>query len=317
MQAITCVLNKKTLYDIAKGSAASLALFTAYIMLMFAGPLAGVFAPFPVLYYTLKNGRRVGAAIILISVLALVAISPAGALIYLLQCGLFSLLLAEFLARGNGAAKSIAWTVTANLLVILVIAVCYSLWQGVDLNALVLKGINSSFTQTEAFYKNSGLGSDELDALRSGLRQASDLVGKIYPSLIVVCMGVLAGLNILLLKKFVPRLPGRLGIGEFRSFRNPEKLIWVLIVSGFALLLNIDLVTRTALNVLVVLVALYFVQGLAIIAHFFRRFLVPRFITYLFYALLVVQPYLAVVVAALGLFDLWCDFRTPKKQENL
>jgi uncharacterized protein YybS (DUF2232 family) len=317
MQGITCLFNKNTFFDIAKGSAASLALFIAYILLMFAGPLTGIFAPFPVLYYTLKSGRGVGAAIILIATLVLFGISPAGALIYLLQCGLFSVLLAEFLARGNGAAKSIAWTVAINVLVIVVFAVSYALWQGVDLNGLILKGINNSLIQTETYYKNSGLGSDELEVLRIGLRQAADFVGKAYPSLLVVCIGAFAGLNLLLLKKSIHRLPRQLSLGDFCRFKNPDKLIWVLIVSGFALLTRNDLVTRTALNILIVLISLYFVQGLAIAAHFFKRFQVPRFITYLFYALLIVQPYLTAVVAAVGLFDLWCDFRAPKKQENL
>ena len=30
-----------------------------------------------------------------------------------------------------------------------------------------------------------------------------------------------------------------------------------------------------------------------------------------------VPPYLAALVAAIGIFDLWGDFRTPRKQENL
>lgn len=303
--------------DIAKGSMASLALFIAYILLLFAGPLAGMFAPFPVLYYTLKSGRGVGAVIVFIATLVLLAISPAGALIYLFQCGLFSMLLAKFLARGNGVAKSIAFTIAINLLVVTVVAISYGLWQGADLNALVLKGINNAFTQSEAYYSKSGLAGDELEALRSGLRQAADIVGKAYPSLLIVTLVAVAGLNIQLLKKFVKRLPRQPIMGDFYAFKNPEKMIWVLIVSGFALLVNNELVTRSALNVLIVLISLYFVQGLSIVAYFNKRFNVPRFITYIFFILLVVQPYLTAVVAAAGLFDLWCDFRTPKKQENL
>lgn len=303
--------------DIAKGSAASLALFIAYILFVFAGPLAGVFAPFPVLYYTLKSGRKVGAAIVFIATLVLLAISPAGALIYLFQCGLFSMLLAEFLARDNGVAKSIAFTIAINLLVIAVIAVSYGLWQGVDLNALVLKGINNAFIQTETYYGKSGLAGDDLEALRMGLRQAAEIVGKAYPSLLIVTLVAIAGLNLQLLKKFVHRLPRQPLMGDFNAFKNPEKLIWALIVSGFALLVKNELVTISALNVLIVLISLYFVQGLSIVAYFNKRFQVPRFIKYIFFVVLVVQPYLTAVVAAAGLFDLWCDFRTPKKQENL
>ncbi len=311
------MINKSAFFDIAKGSLTSLALFMAYILFMFAGPLIGIFAPFPALFYTLKSGRVVGTAIIFSASMVLFFLSPAGALVYLLQCGLFSMLLAEFLGRGIGASRSIAWTVAVTLVVLAILAASYSLWQGVDLNALVLKGINKSFTQTETYYKNSGLGSDELEVLSSGLRQAADFVGRTYPALIVVCIGAIAGLNLLLLKGFTHRLPGRFNLADFSRFKNPDKLIWVLIASGFLLLTDSDLVGRVALNLLIVTLSLYFVQGLAIASHLIKRFRVPRFITYLFFILLFVQPYLTVVVAAVGLFDLWCDFRAPKKQENL
>jgi uncharacterized BrkB/YihY/UPF0761 family membrane protein len=50
---------------------------------------------------------------------------------------------------------------------------------------------------------------------------------------------------------------------------------------------------------------------------FFDRFAVQRFVRVIFYILLALQPYLAVAVAVLGIFDLWGNFRTPKQQENL
>ncbi len=311
------MINKNALLEIAKGSAATLVLFIAYLMLMFAGPLAGLFAPFPVLFYTLKSGRVVGLAIIVVATLALCAVSPAGALFYLFQCGLFALLLAEFLGRGNGAVKSIACTIAINLLVILVFTVFYGLWQGVDVNSLVLKGINDAVTQTQTIYQKSGIDGDDLNVLQLGLKQAADFVGKTYPSLLLVCLCTIAGFNILLLKKVAHRLSRQLYFGDVCRFKNPDKLVWVLIISGFALLLKDDLVTRAALNILIVTISLYFVQGLSVAAHFFKRFQVPRFMRLVFYVLLVVQPYLTVAVAAVGLFDLWCDFRTPKKQENL
>jgi hypothetical protein len=35
------------------------------------------------------------------------------------------------------------------------------------------------------------------------------------------------------------------------------------------------------------------------------------------FLMLLFQPYLAALVAALGIFDLWGNFRTPRKQVNL
>jgi hypothetical protein len=44
---------------------------------------------------------------------------------------------------------------------------------------------------------------------------------------------------------------------------------------------------------------------------------VPALLRIFLYTTLIIQPYLLALVAGIGIFDLWVDFRTPKKQENL
>jgi uncharacterized protein YybS (DUF2232 family) len=317
MQAIITLIKKDSLLDIVKGTAATLALFTAYSMLMFAGPLAGIFAPFPALFYTLKSGRWAGITIVSVATFVVYFLSPAGSLLYFLQCGLFSLLLAGFLTAGIGAGRAIAWTTGLELVLVLASIAIYALWSGIDPNALVIKEINNIVSQTGAYYQKSGIQGADLDMLRQGLKEAADFIAKTYPALAIVTFGAIAGANVQLLKKVSHLLPRRFNLGDFKRFKNPEKMIWVPIFAGFALLIKEDIVNRTALNILVISLSLYFVQGLSISAHFFERFKVPRFLRLLFYFLMVVQPYLLLAVAAFGLFDLWCDFRAPKKQENL
>ena len=309
--------RKSELSDIIKGSAATIVLFLAYVLLFFAGPLAGIFAPFPVLYYSLKSGKKVGIAIVVIATAILLVLNIASALFYFLQCGIFALLLAEFIGRGMGAVKSITYTLVLNLLLVLALTVGYGLLQGIDINGLIVKGIHTAVSQTEVFYQQSGLKGEDLLAIRQALAQVADFVSKTYPALMVVFLGGIAGLNLLLLKKNAYRLPRQFFIDDFSRFRNPDQLIWVLIGAGFILLIDDALVTKTSLNILLVTLSLYFIQGLSITAYFFNRLPVPRFLRVLFYIILVIQPYLMAVVAAFGVFDLWCDFRTPKKQENL
>jgi len=309
--------SKSELSDIIKGSAATIVLFLAYVLLFFAGPLSGIFAPYPVLYYSLKSGKKVGIAIVVIATGILLVLNITSAIFYLLQCGIFALLLAEFLGRGIGVVKSIIYTLVINLLAVLTLTLGYGLFQGVDINGLIVKGIHSAVSQTEVYYQKSGLKGEDLEAIRQALAQAADFVSTTYPALIVIFLGAIAGLNLLLLKKNANRLPRQPFFDDFSRFRNPDQLIWVLIGAGFVLLINNALVTKTSLNILLVTLSLYFVQGLSITTYFFKRLPVPRFFRVLFYIMLAVQPYLMVVVAVFGVFDLWCDFRTPKKQENL
>lgn len=310
--------DKGSLLDLLKGSVATLALFLASVMLPLVGMIAGLFAQFPAIYYTLKRGRLTGAAIVAVSaaVLTLTA-EPSVILLYLLQCAVLSLALPVFLAAGKGGGRSIAYAVAINLVVILLVAAAYGAVQGVNLHAQVLKGIQSSIIQTATLYEKAGVKGEDLATLREAMKQTGELIGRIYPALVVVTLAVIAGMNLLLLGKVAARLPAPPALGDFRQFRNPEQLVWVLIAAGFAMLVPNRLATTVALNILVVTVSLYFIQGMAIIAHFFTRFAVPRFLRVIFYVLLALQPYLAVVVAALGIFDIWGDFRTPKNRENL
>jgi len=68
---------------------------------------------------------------------------------------------------------------------------------------------------------------------------------------------------------------------------------------------------------LLIVSLLYFLQGLAVINTLISRQSFSGVLRVGLYVMLLLQPYLATIVAGIGLFDLWGDFRTPKKQENL
>jgi uncharacterized protein YybS (DUF2232 family) len=77
------------------------------------------------------------------------------------------------------------------------------------------------------------------------------------------------------------------------------------------------IITTPALNILAIIALLYFLQGLAVLFTVIARQSIAGVLRVILYIMLVLQPYLAALVAAIGIFDLWGDFRTPRKQENL
>ncbi len=304
--------------DCIKGSILTLTLFLAYIALPLIGMAPGLIAPLPAMFYTVKSGRIVGVLIILISTVVLALLTEAATtVLFLLQCGFMALAIPNLLLRGKATVQAITYTVALNFGIILLLAALYSLSQGVDLHSQVLKGVNASITHTAQLYQKSGISGDDLKNLQDGLQQAGVLIGRIYPALLLLSLGFIASLNVALLARFCSRLPNPLLLGDFNQFRNPEQLVWVLIVAGFTLLVENAEIKAAALNLLVVTLCIYFVQGLAVIGHFFKRLNVSTLMRGLFYLIIMLQPYLLVVVALLGIFDLWGDFRTPKKQENL
>lgn len=71
-------------------------------------------------------------------------------------------------------------------------------------------------------------------------------------------------------------------------------------------------ITVVALNILIVASFFYFIQGLAIVVSFFNRFSFPFFMRLIFWVVLIIQPYLIIGIAILGIFDTWGNFRVPK-----
>ena len=304
--------------DVVKGSVATVTLFLAFIYLPLLGMIPGLFAPVPGAYFTLKSGRRVGCAIVLTASALLLALADPGVVaIYLLQAGILSLALPEFLLRLKGGARSVVYAVAINLAVLLLAAGIYALSTGADLHAKVTQGVQTSIAQTAQLYEKSGVKGDDLKAMQESMRQAGELMVTVYPAMLTLAFGLVACLNLMVLARIAARVRMPLFLGNFKKYRNPEPLVWLLIAAGFGMLAPDQRVYLACLNVLIVLCAVYSAQGFAVIGHFFTRLKVPAFIRILATLFLFLQPFMVLAVAALGVFDLWGDFRNPKKQENL
>ena len=302
--------------DLIKGGVLTLALFLAYVTFPVIGLLPGIFVPLPAIYFYLKRGMVTGVTIFTITVVVLAAMGEGSVpLLYICQAGIISLLIPYFYLQGKGTARSIAYSVGIVSLLIASIAAVFGIWSGVDLQATLLSGIRTSTDQAVAIYSKQGLKKEELDLLTSGMRQAGELIARVFPALLVISLGCIAVLNMSvffrLAAKYLPRLPQP---ESFLGFRNPEPLVWVLIAAGFAMLLPQPETQRVSLNVLLLCTFVYFLQGLAIVLAFFRRSATPPLARGIFWLVLMFQPYLAAAIAVLGIFDIWGDFRTPKQQ---
>jgi len=308
--------GKGLLLDALKGSVLTLALFLAYITLPVIGLFPGLFAPLPGIYYYLKRGAVAGVAILLITVMTLCAMGEYSAtILYLLQCGLISLLLPFFYSRNRGAAGAIAYAVGINFLLIVVLTVSYALWANFDLQGTILQGIETSISQAIKVYEKQGLKGEDLEMVSQGMQQAGTLIGRIFPSLLLVALGSLAALNMMLLFRIAARyLPDLPQPEEFQKFRNPDSLVWVVIAAGFAMLLPYPETTRVALNLLIVTGFIYFLQGLAVTLAFFQRIALPGLARIIFWLFLAFQPYMALAVAIIGIFDIWGNFRNPREK---
>ena len=127
----------------------------------------------------------------------------------------------------------------------------------------------------------------------------------ILPALVVLTGMAVVLVNLLLLQAWTDL--GR--HVNLRLWRTPDALIWVLIVAGFAMFLPAQAIALPARNLFLVILACYFCQGLAIVSYYLDRFRLPRGIRIAGYVLIVVQHLVTAMVLALGVFDLWGNFR--------
>jgi hypothetical protein len=95
---------------------------------------------------------------------------------------------------------------------------------------------------------------------------------------------------------------------RFEALDLPALLAPVFVAAGAVTALTPGTVRQAAGDVLIPLVALYFVAGLSIICHFARKWFRARILRIGLYTLVIYFP-LSVAVALLGLFDWYASFR--------
>jgi len=68
------------------------------------------------------------------------------------------------------------------------------------------------------------------------------------------------------------------------------------------------------LNGLLILMSVYFFQGIAIVSFYFNKKQFPRVVRIFLYTLIAIQQLVLLAVIGLGFFDMWFNFRKLGKQ---
>jgi uncharacterized protein YybS (DUF2232 family) len=284
--------------------ASSLFLFMAGVAMPAAGVVLFPFVPHPVLSLGLRYGWRWGAAVLVAAILLLAIFAGQEVAsiygLFALMAVLLFVLLGRLRAIENlvAAVAGVVFAAAGGLL-----AYLFGSWGTMtrELHESMMQHMASALSA----YEKMGLSKDSLDLLREQIPQLAQTLFQLLPGLIFLSLAFTVLINVLLLcRRFPERRSEWLSLDHLRDWKGPEPLVWGLIAAGFVLFApGLDALNAFALNVLLVIGACYFAQGLAIIAFFFHKNKVPRFLRGITY----------VMVVGLGLFDLWGDFRRSKK----
>lgn len=280
------------------------------------GALAALLVPLPAAYIAMRFGLSAGCLVVIgTSGTAYGLISEVAAIGYLVQFGAPAILLTLLLRRGVSWCRATSWSLIMLLGIGGLFLLGLAAQQQTGVTTLVESYLQGEINTALTLAKDMELPAAQAAQFETTVRSTGDLLLQVYPAAAAVGYGLLlliTQLGLALAARARYSIPGI----PFDQWKVPELWIWGLILSGIGVLLAEGSLATAALNLLVVMLALYFLQGLAIVRYFFRTRRVSAPLRTLGYVLLATLNPLPVLVAGIGVFDLWIDFRKPRKTED-
>ncbi|MEN6440587.1 MAG: YybS family protein [Syntrophobacter sp.] len=294
----------------------TLSFFLSITFVPLAGFFTGILTPLPTALALIKFGLPAASVVPAVSGLF-------GSLVLFLMdmsqsIPYFAAMLAMGMILGYGIGRS--WPSEkvvglASLLVISIsgiILVITLLETGGELVRLLEEDFSKAITTT---LSQLGKPSSEARELESSLLAAVPLIVRIMPGITISCTLGICWLNMLIARRYCRTAAPHVGpMEDLTRWKAPETLVWLVIASGLVLIAPLPDLKYPALNALVVLGSIYFLQGLAIASFFLAQWKLPFFMRALIYAVLALQQFASMATAMVGLFDMWFDFRRMVKK---
>jgi uncharacterized protein YybS (DUF2232 family) len=285
----------------------------------FVGPFFGLLTPLPFLYYSTKlglyQGVKLAALAFLIIVLIVELAGQSHIVLFGLEFSLLGLILAVIFKRKFGIGQTIFLATMFMLLLGFSSLFFIALSKNMGPIEIVLNFFNVQLKEAVKAYEGMGIPREKGIELEMYGKAFIDIISRTYPSLMIIGTGFAVWLNVVIARPLF-----RMGNLEYPDFvamdrwQAPDSLIWVVIVSGFALFLSSGGIKLLAINALIVMMAIYFFHGLSIVLFFLNKYNVPSWARLGIYFLIIVQQLFFAILALTGLFDQWFDFRKIQKK---
>ncbi len=271
--------------------------------------------PWPLALLVVRQGGGFALSALMTSGLVLgIVVSPALAVAYLVQFGLGSYAVPYLLMRGWRWDAAILSGTGLSLGAGIIALSAYALQQGQSALAFADNWARTEVDKALSALEYAKLPVEVAQQTEKIVQDLGNKLVELYPAMTILTIAIM----LLVLVVFLSRKAGNFlpAQGLFHTWKVAEHLVWILIVSGAAVLFADGAWHRLALNVLVIILAIYFLQGLAILNHFFNLKGVPPFFRVLGYFLVVVSFPLRILATGVGIFDLWIDFRKPRNHKD-
>ena len=303
--------------DIVNGVLFTSLIFFISVFILIIGFFGALIIPLPILFYRLKLGRTIGVLIPIISGLMLFiligGISPD--ILFFVELLVIGFILGELIESNHSIEKTILYATGAVWISGLTGLTVYSTLSGNSIYAVVSAYVTKNLELTMVLYQNMGMSDENIALIDRFLLEIRPLIVQIIPAMVTASTLFVAWTNLLIAR---PLLKSRSlscpDFGPLNMWKAPEFLVWAVIGCGLALFIPVAIISAIGKNGLLILMTVYFFQGIAIVAFYFEKKRFPRMVRFFLYTLIALQHLILLAVIGLGFFDMWINFRRSGKQ---
>lgn len=335
------------------GAGAAFCLYLSISLVPFLGIFLSSFTPVPIIYLYIRRGRTGGLAAAALAALGIVLLYMATdrqpGIVVFMEYVILALIMGEGFKWRLSAGKIVGGASGAVIGLAILVVTFAGIGRGEGPSAFVRNIVDEQIQITVQVYESllsqdspQPLSESPADQPDSGTPAVESELGKriavpktagglnrsemdalvkalvaIFPGLMIMGTILIAWANFMIVRMLLLRTASLAPeLVDLKTWKAPEKLVWAAIACGFALFFTQGWLRVVSLNALMVIGLVYFMQGLCITAYWLNEKGAPPFVRAMIYTFIALQQYLALIIAGVGLFDMWLDFRKLGKAEN-
>lgn len=292
-----------------------LAIFLVSLVFPLMGVVMGMISPTPLIYVYLQRGRSAGLAtigVVFLTILLLMGVKPA--LIFFAEYAVLATIMAESIRLRVPIGNCVLLSAISSAALSGFLLFLFFADKEMSLADLFQQQIRGNLEQSIETLKGMGKSQAELDTMKGLVEKTAQTFAATYPAFLAVGSLICAVVNFNLVRFLLIRLSRATPdfMGKFSGWVLPDPFIWLFIFSAGSFFLPQNEIQVVGLNLFILTIAVYFLQGLAIVVHILEAKAIPLFLWFVVFILVMTQPLIMGIVAGMGLFDLWVDFRKIK-----
>lgn len=298
--------------DIISGIAIIGLIFTASTYLPIIGFFFSLFIPLPILFYRSKLGRTTGIIVYILSIIIMIVMTGSISLdiFFFAELLLLGFVLSELFEMRLSIEKIISYACASVLITGIVILFFYSNLSNTGIYTLASEYISRNLELTMAMYESMGVPEESIHVISNSMEKILYVLIRIIPAMLISLTLFVSWTSLLIAKPlfkakniFFP------DFDSLKLWKAPEFMVWLFIGCAVMLILPENSFKILGLNGLIILLTIYFFQGIAIVSFYFEKKNVPRIFRIFLYSVLALQQLVLLSVIGLGFFDMWINFR--------